>query len=642
MEIIERTDESIEDNKIIEMVMSNRQQSENYLRSAGFFDEWRTWNNMYRNIAPRKPYSWMSNKFIPMTQSKCETSVSNLMSLLFAGNPPFQVRPRQVEDEEQAKIMQMLLAYQLDQSKFKPEYENFLRSIVIYGTGIGKIIWDWKVCEETVWEEQYKPLISMFGMNMGQMPMGQAPVVKDKVTYGGPTFVNKNIGDIFPDPQATDIQDSWVVDRLWRTLGDLRYIHEKYPDVYNDKVLLLTDADNSEIRPFKTDILGDMQRGDTATITRAPGTANIELNEWHGLYDLNKDGKPERCVFTVANGKYLIRKQSRPYWHGKNPFVKSVYIPVINEFYGIGIPEILEDIQNNLNEIFNQRNDNISFCLNKPIMYKNGASIKTKNLVLKPGGLYGSDEDIPSSIVPMNFDMYTRDAFQQTGELERWGQEVTAVTKVTMGMADKGSNDTATGMSILQRASGDRFTGIARGIEATSFTETLRMYYQLNYQFASDEMVFSITRDTGTQWYRAKPEEIRKDYDFIPSGIFSMENKGQKGLRLIQFKQVTQGDPTIKQNELNKKIYSCLEIGDNPAELIRTDGEMQEIMMLAQQMAMKIVMEKIAAGEPPPGGFKPKAGGGSQKGQFKEGVSTGQGQLPPPTPPNAGNPAAMP
>ncbi len=629
-----------QDTKIIDMVMANRKESEMWLQSSGYLEEWRSWNDLYRGIPKKKPYNWMSNKFIPITMSKVETALSNLQSLLFSGNPPFQVRPRESGDEKQAELTQKLLAYQFDEAKVFQEFSNFLRSVIIYGTGIAKVSWEWKQ-ENRIKMVPTNPFAGILSAVTGTS-MGMAPQPYT-ATYGCPTLVTCNIGDIFPDPNSIEIQDSWIIHRLFRTRAYLVWMAQNYPEVYNQEVMKLTDEDGKEERESKQEVQGSIGRQNIPNVTRPDGLATIELNEWHGLYDLDGDGTPERCVFTVANGKYLIRKQSQPYWHGKNPFIKSVYIPAQNEFYGIGIPELLEDLQNNLNEIYNQRNDNIQLALNRPIFFKKNAGIDPRKLIIKPGGLYGTDEDIPNSISPMPMDIYTRDSFAHTADIERWSQEVTAVTKLTMGMQGKDNNDTATGMSILQRASGDRFMSIAKGIENSAFKEMLRMFYQLDYQFIDQEQVFGILGEQGMEWVKVPPEVVRRDFDLVPTGIFSMENKAQKAVKLMQFKQMTRDDPSVKQNTINRKIYSAMEIGDNPDEIMRSDGEMMEIMRMAQMLAAKMVAEqKAQMPEGPKEGKTAKTGAGSSTTQYQKGTSTGQGQMPPPTPIGAGNPASLP
>jgi hypothetical protein len=606
MEVIKKSDNS----KLIDLVMANQSDSESFLRGSNYYEEWKMWNDLYRNIPKGKPYSWMSNNFIPLTQSKVEAAVSNLVGVMMSVNPPFQVKPKESGDVDQARIIQSLLQYQLEESGFYKTFQEFLRSICIYGTAVGKVVWDTKFQQVTEWTPKTEPILSMFGMDIGQRFLGNFPEVKDKQIYGYPRFIPCNLIDIFPDPASIEVQDGYIIHRTYRTKDYLLKMHEAYPETYTKEILNIEEADTTGENKGNEETYSNMGRDGEPSVKRQENEGKIELFERWGLVE-SKEGLVPSCT-VVANGKYLIRHTANPFWHQMNPFIKGTYIPAENDFYGIGIPEILEGLQNNINEIFNQRNDNMSFALNKPCIFKKGSGINPKKMTLKPGALFGTDEEIDSSVRFMDIPDYTGNTFRHIADMERWSQEASGVTNITMGISDPSQADTASGMAMLQRASGERFMAIARNLENNVFKEVLRFFYQLDYQFLEEEEEVRIVGDYGQGWVKVSPEVVRRSYDLIPAGIFTMENKGQKSLRLIQFLNIMKGNPRLKEAELLKKIYGALEIGDSPDEIIRTEKEMSEIEQLAGQMAIQMVGE--ALGQPQPGekGVKTPGMGGSQ------------------------------
>ena len=591
MEIIEGMKESDK----LQLVNNNHSQSKAWLDSCGYLANWKDFYDLYRNIPKSKSENWMSNKFVPMTHSQVEAAYSNLLGLFFAVNPPFDVKARNEGNDMAAMHIKKLLQYQMELAGFNTEFQQFLRSLCIFGTGIGKIIWERKWDMRKEWVVQTEPMLNLFGVPIGQREVGSVPVDKQYLSFNQPMFFNCNIGDIFPDPMAIDIQDSWIIHRTYRAIDYLRQMHNNHPEVYNENVLKIVDADAVQNNKGRDDIQGSLGLLNYTAVDMPKGAGQIELLERWGLDIDPEDGVLKPRVLTVAAGKYLIRNTNNPYWHGKNPFVKASYIPSLNEFYGIGIPEIVEDCQTSVNETVNQRNDNISLALNRIILYKRGANVKMSNLKSAPGIKIGTDEEIDSSIRFIETPLYCRDTFIHAQEFERWAQESTAITKMTLGMGSKQQNDTATGMSLLQRASGDRFMAIAKVIENCAFKEILRQWYQLNYQFIEDDVLFQIVGMEGSQSFRVNPSDVRKDYEFIPAGLFTMENRGQKALRLIQYKNITQNDPTIKQTALNEKIFKAMEIGDDPRELIREDAEVQEIANLAKMFAMQMLQQQAEA-----------------------------------------------
>lgn len=629
MEIIVKQPET----KKIDLVNKNFSESQSWLQSSGYLTEFPKYFDLYRGIAPAKKRKWMSNRFIPMTFSKVETAISTLQSLLFASNPPFQIKAFEQQDQLNAQIMQKLLMYQTEQSKFQWEYTQFLRSLCIYGTAIAKVCWEQVYSPKIEWVDNYRPIINpITGMVIKEQFTGQTPQEVTNLTFNGPKFMTLNIADVFPDPMSIEIQDGWIIHRTKRSLDYLRTMHENYPDVYNEEILKLTDEDVINHNKAMQDTELGLNRLSNMHVTRPEGSGDIELYERWGLDIDPKDGKLKSRVLTVAAGKYLIRDTNNPYWHQQNPFIKGTYIPSINDFYGIGVPELLYDMQILLNENVNQRNDNISLALNRIMIYKRASGIKMSDLRSEPGHSIGVDEEIDKCIRYLDTPIYTRDSFMQTNDIERYAQEASAVTKLTLGMGGKDQNDTATGMSILQKASGDRFMSIARVLEDSTFKPALKMYYDLDYQYMDLEYLTRIVGPIGEQFVKVSPEEVQKGYDIVPAGTFTMENKGQRVMKLLQFKQATQGDPTIRQTLINREIYKALELGDNPDELMRPDAEMNEIMGLAQKMADDLHAQMMAK-ESGKTVKNPGVGTGNtpNSGQ-KNGLDVGVPGTPPPSP----------
>jgi hypothetical protein len=627
--------------KKIDLVGNNHSESLSWLQSSGYLQEWQDWNDLYRSIPDAKPAAWMSNKFIPITNSKVETAYSSLQALLFSANPFFQVRPRELTDKESAKIIQKLLMYQFDEANVPYEFMQYLRSLCINGTSIAMICWDRKFDNRTIVKEKFEPIRDVFGRQVGQQSLGVFPENEKYLSFDGPRLINQNLADCFPEPTSVEIQDGWIVVRSYKSLDWLREMHKNYPDTYNAEVMKLTDEDGTNNKKAADETQANNNRLNNASISRAEGNARIEVMTRWGM-DVDVDGVLKQRVLATAAGKYLVRDTNNPYWHGKIPYIKSNYIPVQNEFYGIGIPELGEDLQTIINETVNQKNDNISLALNRMIVYLKNRGVDIKKLRSEPGlriGVEGErlDDVIKFLDIPLN----TRDASVFTAEAEKWMQEVTAVTKLTMGL-EMSAQDTATGLSILQRASGNRFMAIARTIEKQAFKEMITMFYQLDYQYITVNKVVRIVGPQGNTWVAVSPEEVRRDYDFVPAGIFTLENKAQTALKCIQFKQVTKDDPTVKQSALNRKIYDALEIGDNPDEIMFNDSEMQDIMQSAKMIAVQMVNKIMSQqGMKTPGPGQGKGGGGANSSSAMAGSVLGSAQVPPPTPPGAGQPPQM-
>lgn len=72
----------------------------------------------------------------------------------------------------------------------------------------------------------------------------------------------------------------------------------------------------------------------------------VKLVEWYEWYDLNGDGEPEKCVFTLApEFNKVLRAISLPFNHGNWPFVKVYYELTDDRWFSHrGVIELIEDI----------------------------------------------------------------------------------------------------------------------------------------------------------------------------------------------------------------------------------------------------------------------------------------------------------
>lgn len=568
-----------EDKTIIKMILANKAESERNIND-NFREDWKSFYENYRCISQGKPREWMSDEFMPMTHSHVETALANIMAIIFSVTPPVQIKPREKSDNESATVMEQLITYDFQVSDFYMKFMDFVKSLLIYGTAIGKVTWRLIEKKRKFKVPDMQPNFQAFGVGIGNKQVGWKGEDKIIAEYDDPYFENCNLLDIFVDPQSLDIQDSWVIHRVYRNKN---YLKSKMDQgIYNDEVNNLI----AEIEKSDESVQGQENQSGSVTkdkdITRAKGTERIELLEWWGDYDIKGDGELRHCLFTLAGNKYLIRKDENPYWHGKNPFIKGVYIPLPNEFYGIGIAEILYGIQHTVNETVNQRIDNISLILNRMFIYKKQTGVDVDKLLSQPGGIMGADE--LNAIVPQLTPDVTASAYRETSELERWAQEADAVTKITMGTVGAGTADTLGGMQIQQATAGNRFMLYNKIIENLAFIRIVKMFYELNHQYLDQNKVIRIVGEMGMKYATVKPEDILKEYDFIPAGVLGMENRNEKALKLIQFKSISKDDTSVKIKKINEKILQFMGFPD-VTEYIRTDAEMADEM--ARQFAMR-------------------------------------------------------
>lgn len=179
-----------------------------------------------------------------------------------------------------------------------------------------------------------------------------------------PLFRRVNPLDIFPDPDATGIDDGYLFERIKYTKADLynfkglEGVNEENLDLVLEK---FRDSGIREATPIDQErdaIEGRVSSG-TGTTTKIDclifwGKIDGKyLEEWNlpSPDDLPfEENRPyDVCVWLVEN--MIIRILLNPDPLGKKPYHKVSFFEVSDSFWGQGIPQVLYHIQNSCNSL---------------------------------------------------------------------------------------------------------------------------------------------------------------------------------------------------------------------------------------------------------------------------------------------------
>ena len=633
-------------------------------RSARLHERWdrcdRNFNGIYDPVKAAGKEPWQSTMFIDITFQNVEIITSQIFKTMMAPNPPIQTMAGPAGDELQARLIQDVVDYELRKSNFAVAFYDSLKESVKYGSGFVKFYWDRKedvrlrrvpVTQTPLEVIQGAPEEAL----MGQAPMPQ-PGIKGFDMQPSAVLLRNNlcakwvhIRDVFPEPNTT----SW--DRL----------------IHRDKISygeILSYIEKGQFYDVRAD-LQDVTEGekfemDTTQIKQERGffEAHRELprNEkrhtiwemynqipmkWIQL-DMPEGDDAERLVpakVMVASGTALLSSEINAQFDGENPVLKFDYIRQ-GETYGKGIPELLFDDQEEINESGNLGIDNMNLIINKMIAVIESHLVNPdQDLVSKPGAmirLKSSTDDVRKAIMPVEFPDLARSFFEHRFNLERMVQEKTGANRVTLGSSGmaKDSNQTLGGMEMLKQMFNERVAAYGMVIESGFILKVAELIYGLIYQNLQPEDLKPILGEEPVQIgvmpappppppppgmpelpqlppqplmvprYMAfafpPPEVVANSYRFKPMGIFSLENKIIKSAQFMDW--VKTFAPVVNLSEAAK----------HAANLIGASDEVDKLVMPMMPMA------------PTPGGPPPEAPG------LKGGPNGNQPSFLPPSPTN--------
>lgn len=326
-------------------------------------DNFAHWEEVYKAPLSDEPKDFplknSSNIPIPVVKEQVNTVASSLLQTILTPRPRFMMKGFAPEWEPFKDVLEDFLDLAADRDLgFSNKMENWILEGVKLGTSV------MEVSHEAIYCRDYE-------LNADNSQY-EGTKYRKRV---GPTLWNVPLQDFYIRVSEQNIQEApWVAKRTRLTYQQLK------ERVYSGKF-----REAPTIKLIRTQV--DLDEGEV--IDKLEELQNFEpvynqlytvFEVWHS-WNLNDGDDLETELLTYyAHGVYEpLACRFQPYWHRKRPFVHFVYFPVEHRFYGEGLPEQLEGLQEEIKTTHNQRIDASTLA--------NAKVIITRKLLggLKPG-----------------------------------------------------------------------------------------------------------------------------------------------------------------------------------------------------------------------------------------------------------------
>jgi len=595
-------------------------------RSTRMHDKWdrcdRNFHAIYdpTRLAQKEP--WQSTMFIDLTFQNVEIIASQIFKTMMAPNPPIQTAAGPAGDDLQARLIQDVVDYELRKSGFVIAFYDALKEAVKYGSGFVKFYWEriedmrlrrLPVHQTPLEVVQNAPPESLMGQSPMPPPQIKGFQMQPTVTLLKNQLCAKyvHIRDIFPEPNSTEwkkvihrdkITYGAILDLIAK--GQALDVRMQLQDVTEGEKFEIDTSDIKQERGY-FEIHRDMPRNEKRhTIWEL---YNDLPQKWI-QFDMPDGDDAERLVpakVMVASGVAVLSSEINIQFDGENPIMKMDYIRT-GEPYGKGIPEILFDDQDEINESGNLGIDNMNLIMNKMLVVIDTLMVNPdQDLVSKPGAqirLKAQAEDVRKAVMPLDFPDLAKSFFEHRFNLERMVQEKTGANRVTLGSSGivKDSNQTLGGMELLKQMFNERVAAYGMVMEADFIIKVAERIYGLIYQNLGPEDLKPILGEMPVQIgetpapsppppppgmpplpqlppqplmvprYMAfafvPPEIVANSYRFKPMGIFSLENKVIKSAQFMDWVKTFQ--PVINLSEAAKYAAQIMGTGDEVDKMV--------------------------------------------------------------------------
>jgi hypothetical protein len=340
---------------------------------------------------------------------------------------------------------------------------------------------------------------------------------------------------------------------------------------------------------------GEMPR---TTNGPTPDTGVVKLTEFYGPIVIDGEVKESYGHVLVANDTVTLICGKNQFWHRKAPYVgfSPVALPFRTE--GVGLVEMVRQIDKAMNRLANMSVDTMMFRLMPlfevaPDAYENPEDFDTG---LAPGKIFRRNLQYPGAegLKPIQMNDISQGATQLNSELNVSHQEGSLISQIQQAIPRYRGAQSATESQAMQDNQQSFFGAMAADIERQFLAPIVMMSVDLIYQFldtANDPRVASILGVEAGVLAGMTREEIMElvqgDYSVHVRGITGQLEKAEMLQSLVQFMNLIGQNPQawlpyINQSKLLQRILEAFRPAIHDIEEILADPETSA----AQQQAM--------------------------------------------------------
>ena len=536
--------------KQLELIKSRIQYAEAD-RDGKYGELWRDCERRYRSQPAGRREG--SNLFVPHTFMQCEVIKARITESLFSTRPYLTVLPREGWDEEMAQKVETLLDWQMNERMDLPRVmgEKVASDLVVYGTAVVYTGWEYRTREIRRGMMAETPLLDEGGEPIldadGEMMTYRARQVEQhrEVVADDPVVVCIPLQDFYVDPEAESLDGA-------RYLGHKEYKSRAELEILCEQGKYQIDWDE------------------------VPETEEIEnQEEGHlGLYLLHHYWEEGMHLVFLNRGPCILEEEN-PFWHGEIPYNKTCYVPINGEFYGMGIPEILAGLQDELNTSRNQRIDYNSLSLRRMWKLRKGCGLTARDLVWRQNGVLQVEN--MDDVQEINIQSLPADAFANESSVKQDMQDTTGCHDVIMGASY--AQETATTTVTRDNNASLRFKTVMNALVKDILLPVARKFIALDKQFLSEGRVLRLLGEPAPELFTVEPEDISGEYDVIYCGtaVESQAGKEENKEKALQAYSLALADPAYQKDdaarlELFRRVLETLGM-ENAERLLPEQGQ---------------------------------------------------------------------
>lgn len=474
---------------------------------------------------------------IPYVFSVIETTVPRMLS----NNPRLLWTPARPDWEENVETVRLVIDRQQTRVNYPLTLQMVGKSGLMYGIGYQTSYWDRQV------KKRQKVLVRATAHEAGKPEWVEGE--EERTIYEGANAECIDVWDVIADQLGYSIETCrHLIHRRWLDKSTVRERFDKgvwkLPAGWDiDDVMALGSSEHRD------EVWSD--RMAVAGYSRA----DSRNDHVHEVWEFH-DGSD---VITVLDRVLPVQWGPNPHWHGELPFQAFRPTIVPHEMVGIGEPEALEDLQEEMDTLRSQRRDNASLVLQRPFAYFDGL-VDPGDLQFGPGLAIPVDGDPRELLFPIPLQDIPGSSYQEEDRLQRDIERVSGIDDTVSGGGGGGADATATGVQLVQAAANVRIRNKTKLAELEVCKPAARQWLAMNQQRITTSSQMPGPPRAGElahkswSWYPVGPETLAGQYEVEPEGGATQpDNAVEKRQEGKDFMVTFANNPLVDQRRVVEK-----------------------------------------------------------------------------------------
>ena len=456
--------------------------------------------------------------------------------------PDLKTMPQIEPAEEAARNMQKIIHDQLEETHAISVMRHVLFEMCLLGTGVLKGPFN------------YEQSIHKWSLN----DAGEREYTPG--TKLVPRVEAVSCWDLYPDPDAVQIEDAdYVIQRHIFNRTQLRDLVNR-PFFRKSAILdVLEGGPNYETRSYET-ALFDRENQEEYSKNRFEvleywGTMDKYLVEEAGIEmpdDISDDLDEVQINAWISNGQ-ILRLVLNPFTPARNPFMVCPYEINPYQFFGVGIPENMDDSQTIMNGHARMAIDNLALAGNLVFDVDETMLVPGQDMTIFPGKIFRRQSgQTGQALHGLRFPNTAPENMQIFDKFRQLADESTGIPSYSHGTTGVMSTTrTASGMSMLMGAAALNIKTVVKNVDDYLLKPLGETFFQWNMQFNKDI------------------PDIQGDLDVKAQGTSSLMQKEVRSQRLMTFMQVASNQflaPFVKWHSIIREIAKSMDI--DPDQLV--------------------------------------------------------------------------